>query len=455
MSKKYNDFWGIDMKVLVVGAGAREAAFATKLADTCSVSAVMRHANPTTKHFVEKTGGKFLVGDHCDPQVVADFAVETGIELAFVSSDEPLARGVVDGLLSSNIKTVGPTQSAAEIEWNKSFAMDLVQEIAPSMNPWFEIGHSKDELREIFERVEAQGLEVVVKPQGLTGGRGVKVMGEHFSTYEEGLTYASDILCPDALDVLIVEKIKGVEFTIMAITDGQSVVFSPPTYDYPYRNEGDKGPGTGGMGCYSDRFGTLPFLTEQLIEQSHDLISKTLAELNRQGRDFNGVLNAGLFATSNGIKFMEYNARFGDPEAMNIMILMKTPFIEVLEKIHARQLDPSSVAFEDKASVVKYLVSPEYPRSSKRQYEFTMDVAACNNDNGFVFFGSAEERDNPDSYSTVGTSRTVAVATLADTISEAASHVDAMLEQHVVGELQFRRDIGSAGDIEKTVSLLS
>ena len=155
---------------------------------------------------------------------------------------------------------------------------------------------------------------VVVKPEGLTGGKGVKVMGPTWRVTRRRAPTPGTLERGER-SVLIEERILGAEFTIQAISDGRTVIFPPATYDYPYRYDGDQGPGTGGMGSLSLPQPALPFMTLAQYERACEIIAAIIARLGSLGRRFNGVMNSGFFATAEGVKVIEFNARFGDPES--------------------------------------------------------------------------------------------------------------------------------------------
>lgn len=438
------------MKSLIVGNGGRESSIAMRLAENTSLYAVMRHENPTIAYFVKKTGGEFLIGDTNNGKLISTFAKERSIDLAFVSADDPLEAGVVDKLLKEEIRTVGPTRGGAEIEWNKTYALEMMKKILPHHTPRFWIASDPSEVSKIFRDVKAEGLEVVVKPQGLTGGKGVKVMGDHLKDYGEAERYAMDVLksrIGKSDSVIIVEKLDGIEFTIMAMTDGRTIVFPPATYDHKRLFDGDKGPNTGGMGAFNGTKLPLPFMTEKDFDECKYIIQKAVNAMAAQGRHFNGVLNTGLFLTDNGIKFMEFNARFGDPECMNIMLILNSPFSEALEKMYDRSLTKKNIKFQKKASVVKYLVSPEYAISAGVPRDFWLDQRGIESEGVSVFFSSAVAAANPQQFKTVGNSRCVGLAQSADSIEEAAVRIDDCIEKYVKGQLHYRKDIGSKKEL--------
>src|SRR5262249_19188211 len=231
-----------------------------------------------------------------------------------VSADGPLAAGVVDALLEQGTRAVGPTRAGAEIEWNKAYARSLLGEVAPEACPTLRVVRYAHEVRDAIDSFGSS--PVVVKPSGLPGGKGVKVMGPHLASHAEAGEYALALLARAERDesVLIEERVLGAEFTIQAISDGRTVVFPPSTYDYPFRYDGDTGPGTGGMGSLSLPEPALPFMTERHYEQACTIIAEVIERLGSAGRHFTGVINSGFFATADGVKVIEFNARFGDPE---------------------------------------------------------------------------------------------------------------------------------------------
>ena len=285
-----------------MGHGGRESALALGMSEHSRLHAFVGHENPSIMLAAERSGGGHIVGDVCDPAAVAAYARAMEIDLAMVSADEPLAAGVVDALLAQGTRTVGPTSAGAEIEWNKAFARSLLAEVAPEACPMLEVVRSTAELDAALARFGER--EVAVKPSGLTGGKGVKVMGPHLADHAAARDYAIELLerCGEGECVLIEEKIEGAEFTIQAISDGRTVVFPNSTYDYPYRYDGDTGPGTGGMGSLSLAEPTLPFMTAAHYEQACSIIQRVIERLGEMGRHFTGVMNSGFFATAEGVR---------------------------------------------------------------------------------------------------------------------------------------------------------
>jgi phosphoribosylamine--glycine ligase len=422
------------------------------MAEHSELHALLGHENPSIVRHAAESGGGHALGDVCDPRAVAAFAREREIDLAMVSADEPLAAGVVDALRAQGTATVGPTRAGAEIEWNKAFARSLLTEVAPEASPLLRVARDAGE---VAEGIAAFGsMPVVVKPSGLTGGKGVKVMGPHLASHEEARAYGVSLFERGRADetVLIEEKIVGAEFTIQAVSDGRTVVFPPSTYDYPFRYDGDEGPGTGGMGSLSMPGATLPFMTTAHYEQACSIIERVIARLAEQGRHFSGVMNSGFFATADGVKVIEFNARFGDPECMNIMSLFNGSWPHVMERICAGALSAEDVPLRKEASVVLYLVSPDYALRAGPAYDFTLDREQIEAAGSHVFFSSAVQ-SGEGTYRTVGTSRAVALATTAPTLEEARARV--VQSALTIPVLEWRRDVGDEGYLNGLRALLA
>ncbi len=431
------------MKSLIVGHGGREAALGSRMAKSSSLHAFMGHANPTLLDLAEKTGGKTALGNVCDGKAVTDFALANEVDIVLVSSDDPLANGVVDSLVAGGIKVVGPTKAGAEIEWNKSFSRKVVEEISPEANPRYRLVLDQSELDGAVSEIGSDGY-VVVKPLGLTGGKGVKVVGPHLADLKEAKEYALSLLSDASRDggVIIEERIDSPEFTIQAMTDGKTVFFPPATYDYPYRFEGDKGPGTGGMGSCSQKNGLFPFLAKDVYDQACEITYNAIDYLTKHDRHFSGCMNAGFFATPEGPKVIEFNSRFGDPEAINIMSLFDSDLTEVLLSMANQRLTKNNIKLANKSSMVIYLVAPEYAYGkSVEPKEFTIDIDAALEMQVDVFF-SAAERVSKNSYKTVGNSRAVSFAAVGDELESAKSRVEKAISSAFSGPLEWRKDIG-------------
>ena len=430
-------------KTLIVGHGGREGAILTRLMRSGPVYAVVAHENPTIMDGVQASGGAILIANPTDTTQIAAFATHHHIDLAIVSADEPLAAGVVDGLLAANIPTVGPTRAGARIEWDKEYALHLMSMLCPEVTPIFRVVRDVRDIAPAMAMFRDRGIEIVVKPQGLTGGKGVKVMGPHLRNWDEACRYTEALLTSRPHEsVLWVEKLLGVEFTIMFLTDGTHVVPAPATYDYSYRYDGDSGPGTGSMGAFSDVFPHLPFMTASHSAQALAIAQRVILAIRETGDHYSGVLNAGFFITPQGLRFLEFNARFGDPEGINIMTILESDAPALFRSLANGSLNSSAVRFASQASVVKYLVAPEYATETPAlAQDFTLDESALAAQGIQTYFASAI-RTAPHRYRTAGSSRCVALATAAETLDIAYARIEAGIAAHVQGPLQWRKDVG-------------
>ncbi len=427
------------VRTLIVGHGGRESALAAAMAEHSRLFAFVGHENPTIVGQAAASGGGHIVGDVCDPKAVAAFARAHDVDIAMVSADEPLAAGVVDTLLAQGTRAVGPTAAGAEIEWNKAYARSVLDEVAPEAGSRLVVVHSAGELDDAFASFGA--TPVAVKPSGLTGGKGVKVMGPHLADHEAAREYALALLdrCKPGESVLIEEKVIAAEFTIQAVSDGKTVVFPNSTYDYPYRYDGDEGPGTGGMGSLSMPTAALPFMTQAHYDEACSVIERVISRLGESGRHFTGIMNSGFFATADGVKVIEFNARFGDPECMNIMSLFDGNWVQTMERIATGSLTNEDVPLREEASVVLYLVSPDYALKKGPAYDFALERERIEASGCRVFFSSAVQT-GPDAYRTVGTSRAVALVSTASTLEQARVCVSEAAA--TVPVLEWRRDVG-------------
>jgi len=281
----------------------------------------------------------------------------------------------------------------------------------------------------------------VIKPEGLTGGKGVKVGGIHFKGKEEGYTYALSCL-EDSGVVIVQDKVEGREFTVTGLTDGKNLVVTPTTFDYPYRFDEDKGPGTGGMGCLGFSNGLLPFLTEKDIKECAELMKKTINYVNKDNLEFNGVIYGGFFKCENGIKFIEFNARFGDPESLNILNAIETPFSELFTNIQNQTLSEENCKFNKTNTFTVYVVTPNYAiASSKEPISFELNKEEIESQGVKIYFSSTRQIDEG-MYESVGNSRLFAAVTTDKSMEAAAKKVYEALEGNVDEELHYRRDIG-------------
>ncbi len=427
-------------KCLLLGNGGREAVLAEYISKGYKLYVVCPYENPSIVEMVEKSGGKYIVADPFNKDIVSDFIKENNIEICLISSDNLLQDGLIDVARKLGLKTFGPTSKGAKIEWSKTYALDIVEKLAPEMIIKNYNVTSVEKLKDIVDLYNDDSF--VIKPEGLTGGKGVKVGGIHFKGKDEGFKYAKSCLEISG-NVIIQDKIEGREFTVMALTDGENIVVTPTTFDYPYRFNEDKGPGTGGMGCLSFENGILPFLEQKDIEECSKLIKETLKYINRDNLEFNGVIYGGFFKTKNGIKFIEFNSRFGDPEALNVLNSLETPFTDVMKNIFNKTLSIENCKFKNECTFTVYVVTKEYAVESRKEpLIFTINRDAIENQGVKIYFANTKHLEG-NKYSSVSNSRLFGLTTSAKSLQEAKEKVYNAIKGNIDEKLDYRTDIGN------------
>ncbi|MBT7973693.1 MAG: phosphoribosylamine--glycine ligase, partial [Candidatus Marinimicrobia bacterium] len=384
---------------------------------------------------------EILIGNFNDPDFVVSYAKETDATLAIVGPENPLAAGIADALWDTGVKTVGPKKDLAQLETSKAFARNLLKEYdipgGPKYQTFDAVGGVTDFLNEL-------GENYVVKYDGLSGGKGVKVAGDHLHSHDEALAYCQKLVDSDG-EFVIEEKFVGEEFSLMSFCDGDNLKHMPAVQDHKRAYEGDTGPNTGGMGTYSDANHSLPFLTNNDISQALEINIQTARAIkDKFGVGYKGILYGGFMATASGVRLVEYNARFGDPEAMNVLSLLESDFIDICIGVADGTLDQVDVQFANKATVCKYAVPDGYPDSPVKGEP--IDVSKVKNLDG-LFFASVDFKGT--SLVEAG-SRTIAMVGVADTISDA----EALAEKEVSsisGPLFHRTDIGTDKIVQKRV----
>ena len=422
------------MRSLIIGSGAREHIIAEKLADGSQLFAYMNRKNTG----IARLCREFKLGSHVDFERIRDFANKISPDLIFVGPEDPLVAGIADTL--ENV--IGPGKASAKLEGDKGFCRKLIRENVGYGYPDFEISESCEEAKEAIDRIG----DVVVKPVGLTGGKGVRVMGSQLKDSEEAVRYAAEIIKTDGRAV-IEEKLEGEEFSFQVFCDGKHLSPMPPVQDHKYAYEGDKGPMTGGMGSYSDADHFLPFLSENDVKEARKIMEKTVRGLEREtGERYKGVLYGGFMATEDGVKVLEYNVRFGDPEAMNVLPLLKND----LSDICASMLDGNlkRAEFDSKATVCKYLVPDGYPKNPEGGSEVNVDEEKIRKGGARLYYGSVEEKGGKFYTST---SRSFGVLGIADSIEEAERVAEKGISTIENDRIFHRKDIGKRELIKRKI----
>ena len=427
-------------KILVIGSGAREHAIARALdrsPQDKEIFCLASNMNPGLADLCNE----ILIGNFNDPDFVVSYAKETDATLAIVGPENPLAAGVADALWDTGVKTIGPKKDLAQLETSKAFTRNLLKEYDIPGGPKYQTFDSLDCVTDFLNEL---GENYVVKYDGLAGGKGVKVAGDHLHSHDEALAYCQELVDSGG-EFVIEEKFVGEEFSLMSFCDGNNLKHMPAVQDHKRAYEGDTGPNTGGMGTYSDANHSLPFLTDNDISQALEINIQTARAINDKfGVGYKGILYGGFMATARGVKLIEYNARFGDPEAMNVLSLLKSDFIDICVGVADGTLNQVDVQFANKATVCKYAVPEGYPDNPVKGEP--IDVSKVKNIDG-LFYASVDFKGT--SLVEAG-SRTIAIVGIADTISDA----EALAEKEVSsisGPLFHRTDIGTNKIVQKRV----
>ncbi|GHE24506.1 phosphoribosylamine--glycine ligase [Streptomyces hydrogenans] len=330
------------MKVLVIGGGAREHALCRSLSLDPDVTAL--HCAPGNAGIAEVA--ELHPVDQLDGGAVAALATELGADLVVVGPEAPLVAGVADAVRAVGIPVFGPSGEAALLEGSKAFAKDVMAGAGvPTARSYVCTTPA-----EIDEALDAFGAPYVVKDDGLAAGKGVVVTGDVEAARAHAL----------ACDRVVIEEyLDGPEVSLFAICDGTTVLPLQPAQDFKRALDGDEGPNTGGMGAYSPLPWADPKLVDEVLET---VLQPTVDELRRRGTPFSGLLYAGLALTGRGVRVIEFNARFGDPETQVVLARLKTPLAGVLlHSANGTLADQAPLAWRDEAAVTVVVASHNYP----------------------------------------------------------------------------------------------
>jgi len=417
--------------VLLVGGGGREHAIARALAESdCDLYACAGNKNPGIARIAEG----FETLDTTNPPAVTGYARDVDATLAVIGPEAPLQAGVADALDDAGVYAFGPQEAEARIETDKAFQRRFMQQNDIPGCPDFE---TFDDMAAACDYIDEYDDDLVVKPAGLTGGKGVRVMGDQVDA-EEAKAYIRE---SDYDRIVLEERLIGEEFTVQGLVANGDLRVTPAVQDHKRAYEGDEGPNTGGMGSYSDASLELPFLSEAEFMDAVDVMQATVDALD----GYKGVLYGQFMLTADGVRVVEFNARFGDPEAMNTLPVLETDFLNVLQAARDGENLPK-LKFQRKATVCKYAVPEGYPTDPEAGARVKIDEESAGD--AILFYASVDEREDG-IYTT--TSRSFAVVGVADSITEAEVIAEDALAAAGEEGLRMRHDIGKPDLVQQRI----
>ena len=429
------------MNFLVIGSGAREHIMAQKLSDAgVNVFSILTNRNPGLIDLSEDY--LFVKNYKMSIKFIIDFAISKEIGCVVVGPEDPLSLGFSDAFWKKGIPVVGPLQLLAQIETSKGFTRDLLNKNKILVSPKYQRFESTNGVEDFISLLSG---EYVVKYDGLMGGKGVKVSGEHLASVKDGLYYCNELVANGG-SFIIEEKLIGEEFSLLSFCDGQNIEHMPAVQDHKRAYENDSGPNTGGMGSYTNFDHSLPFLKEEDVGSAREINERVSSALRSEfGEGYKGILYGGFMVTRDGVKLIEYNARFGDPEAMNLLTLLDTDFASVCLNMTEGNL--GSINFKKEASVCKYIVPEGY--GSNPAKDATLIVNDSYSNHADMYYAAVNLEEN----GTISTtsSRTAAVVATGKNISEAEERCELGLS-HISGDNLFvRHDIAKPHLIKKRI----
>jgi phosphoribosylamine---glycine ligase len=414
------------MNVLIIGSGGREHAIVWKLSQSSKLGKLYAlPGNPGIAALAENVGGIF-VDDHV---AIASFCKHAQIDLVIVGPEAPLAAGMVDSLSAQGLRCFGPSQAAARIEASKVFAKDfMTRHNIPTARYATFTG-----LDEAVRYLDSVNYPIVIKASGLAAGKGV-VLPE---TKDEALATLRSILVDKRFgdagnSVVIEERLVGQEVSLMAFTDGTTVVPMLPAQDHKRLLDGDEGSNTGGMGAYAP----TPIFTAEMMEEALESVLKPAVKgLNSEGAPFVGVLYAGLMLTLDGIRVLEFNCRFGDPETQVVLPLLETDLLEIAEACVCGNLADMDVRWKHGAAVCVVLASKGYPEQVESGKSVTIDALPKD----MVCFHAGTKTENEKIITSGG--RVFGLTAWSGGLASAVNKVYSNIDKVLFDGMQYRKDI--------------
>jgi phosphoribosylamine--glycine ligase len=402
------------MKILLVGSGGREHALALGLrADSACTELHAAPGNPgiaeiATLHAVAVT----------DNDALATLAKNLAVDLVVIGPEVPLVNGAADAIRALGIPVFGPSKAAAQLEGSKDFAKGVMRDAGvPTAQ-----SYTCTTEAEINKALDAFGAPYVVKDDGLAAGKGVVVTDDREAALKHALSCSR---------VVIEEYLDGPEISLFGISDGRNVLAMEPAQDFKRAFDGDAGPNTGGMGAYSP----LPWAPADIVDKVYEtVLAPMIAEMAARGTPFVGVLYAGLALTKNGLKVIEFNARFGDPETQVLIPRLQTPLAQLLFNAATDNLDDTVLNWRDESAVTVVLAAHGYPESPKTGDAVLLPAQS----EAFIYHAGTSQSDEK-LLSSGG--RVLTVTGLGDSLSAARARAYATLEKISLAKSFYRSDI--------------
>ena len=423
------------MKVLIVGGGGREHAIAVSMKKSKRVDAL---------YCVPGNAGIAQIAE-CEPSIgvmefdkIIAYAKEKQVDLVFVAPDDPLVGGLVDALKEAGIRTFGPDKKAAILEGSKAFSKDLMKKYNIPTAAY----ETFDDPKKAIEYLETADMPIVLKADGLALGKGVLIC----NTLEEAKAGVKEIMedkhFGSAGNKMVIEEfMTGREVSVLSFVDGKTIKPMTSAQDHKRAKDGDQGLNTGGMGNFSPS----PFYTDEVDEFCKKYIYQaTVDAMAAEGREFKGVIFFGLMLTPKGPRVLEYNARFGDPEAQVVLCRMKNDIMDVVDACIDGTLDQIDLQFEDNAAVCVVLASDGYPVSYEKGFEIT-GLENFEGKDDFYCFHAGSKFDDKGRIVTNG-GRVLGVTAKGATLKEARAKAYEATEWVNFGNKYMRHDIGKAID---------
>ena len=417
------------MKVLVVGGGGREHALVWKIAQSPLVDTI--YCAPGNPGIADLAVCAHIPSD--DIEALLDFAKAEQIDLTVVGPEVPLTLGIVDRFQAFGLEIFGPNQAAARIEGSKSFSKDLMAKYAIPTAA-YQTFNGRDAA---VAYIKEQGAPIVVKADGLAAGKGVIVA----MTEAQALAAIDDIMLDKVFGaagarVVIEEFMDGEEASFFAFTDGTHVLPLASSQDHKRAFDNDEGPNTGGMGAYSPAPVVTAALHDEIVET---IVKPTIAGMASEGCPYSGILYVGLMIKDGKPRVVEYNARFGDPEAQPLLMRMKSDIVPVLHACARGNLRVDTIEWHDKAAVCVAMASGGYPGAYEKGYEITGLDEARDMDDVMVFHAGTSLKDGK--IVNAG-GRVLGVTGLGSTVAEAIECAYSAVDKIHWTDVHFRKDIG-------------